>query len=124
MFHNIDIMEYYQKTLRTHIARFCPGVMILFGLCCVSSAIAQAQQAEFDTNPKLPANAVRRISEHVYAISAFPNIGIVIGDQASLVIDTGLGPRNGEAGFPATSADSVSCREQSSYILKDMECIP
>jgi glyoxylase-like metal-dependent hydrolase (beta-lactamase superfamily II) len=90
-------MESYLHTraLPTHGARFSPGAMILFGLCCVSSAIAQAQQAEFDTNPKLPANAVRRISAHVYAISGFPNIGMVIGDQASLVIDTGLGPRNG-----------------------------
>lgn len=56
---------------------------------------AQAQQAGFTTDPQLPTNAVQRISEHVYAISGFPNIGIVIGEQASLVIDTGLGPRNG-----------------------------
>ena len=37
-----------------------------------------------------------RISEHVYAIVGFPNIGIVIGNRATLVVDTGLGPRNGE----------------------------
>jgi glyoxylase-like metal-dependent hydrolase (beta-lactamase superfamily II) len=100
MFHNIDIMESYQRTLPagtlpTPITGLSPRVLILFGLCCVSSAIAQAQQPEFDTNPQLPANAVRRISEHVYAISGFPNIGMVIGNRASLVIDTGLGPRNG-----------------------------
>jgi len=64
-------------------------------MCCADSAAAQPQQADFDTAPQLAANAVQRISEHVYAISGFPNIGIVIGDQASLVIDTGLGPRNG-----------------------------
>jgi glyoxylase-like metal-dependent hydrolase (beta-lactamase superfamily II) len=76
----------------TRIILFCLG---LFGACCTSTAVAQARHAEFDTEPQLPANAVQRISEHVYAISGFPNIGIVIGDQASLVIDTGLGPRNG-----------------------------
>lgn len=43
----------------------------------------------------LPENSVTRISEHVYAIVGFPNIGIVVGDRATLVVDTGLGARNG-----------------------------
>jgi glyoxylase-like metal-dependent hydrolase (beta-lactamase superfamily II) len=66
-----------------------------FSAFCASNAFAQAGRVDFDTEPQLAANAVQRISEHVYAISGFPNIGIVIGDRASLVIDTGLGPRNG-----------------------------
>jgi glyoxylase-like metal-dependent hydrolase (beta-lactamase superfamily II) len=37
-----------------------------------------------------------RVSEHVWAIMGFPNIGIVVGTRATLVVDTGLGPRNGE----------------------------
>jgi len=36
-----------------------------------------------------------RVSEHVWAIVGFPNIGIVEGSRATLVVDTGLGPRNG-----------------------------
>ena len=68
-------------------------------LFCVTlltlNAFAQTGPADFDTEPQLAANAMQRISEHVYAISGFPNVGIVIGDRASLVIDTGLGPRNG-----------------------------
>jgi glyoxylase-like metal-dependent hydrolase (beta-lactamase superfamily II) len=36
-----------------------------------------------------------RVSEHVYALVGFPNIGIVVGNRATLVIDTGLGERNG-----------------------------
>src|SRR5580693_192789 len=37
-----------------------------------------------------------KISDHVWAIMGNPNIGIVIGSHATLVVDTGLGPRNGE----------------------------
>ncbi|HTB18367.1 MAG TPA: MBL fold metallo-hydrolase [Bryobacteraceae bacterium] len=43
----------------------------------------------------LPENSITRVSEHVYAIIGFPNIGIVVGSRATLVVDTGLGPRNG-----------------------------
>ncbi len=43
----------------------------------------------------LPENSVTRVSDHVYAIVGFPNIGIVVGNRATLVVDTGLGPRNG-----------------------------
>jgi glyoxylase-like metal-dependent hydrolase (beta-lactamase superfamily II) len=43
----------------------------------------------------VPENATKRVSEHVYSISGFPNIGIVVGTRATLVIDTGMGARNG-----------------------------
>ena len=43
----------------------------------------------------IPENSVIKISDHVYAIMAFPNIGFVVGDRSVLVVDTGLGPRNG-----------------------------
>jgi glyoxylase-like metal-dependent hydrolase (beta-lactamase superfamily II) len=43
----------------------------------------------------LPENSVTRVSEPVWAIVGFPNIGIVVGDRATLVVDTGLGARNG-----------------------------
>lgn len=36
-----------------------------------------------------------RVSDHVWAIVGFPNIAIVIGNGATLVVDNGLGPRNG-----------------------------
>ena len=36
-----------------------------------------------------------KISEHVWAIMGVPNIGIVVGTRATLVVDTGLGARNG-----------------------------
>ena len=43
----------------------------------------------------LPENSVTKVSEHVWAIIGFPNVGIVVGERATLVVDTGLGPRNG-----------------------------
>ena len=36
-----------------------------------------------------------KISEHVWEITGFPNIAIVAGSRATLVVDTGLGARNG-----------------------------
>jgi glyoxylase-like metal-dependent hydrolase (beta-lactamase superfamily II) len=55
-----------------------------------SPMLALAQQSMM-----LPENSVTRVSDHVYAIVGFPNIGIVVGDRATLVVDTGLGPKNG-----------------------------
>ena len=45
-------------------------------------------------NPIL-GEATTKVSDHVWAIMGFPNIGIVVGSRATLVVDTGLGPRNG-----------------------------
>jgi glyoxylase-like metal-dependent hydrolase (beta-lactamase superfamily II) len=36
-----------------------------------------------------------KVSENVWAIMGWPNIAIVVGSRATLVVDTGLGPRNG-----------------------------
>jgi glyoxylase-like metal-dependent hydrolase (beta-lactamase superfamily II) len=36
-----------------------------------------------------------KVSDHVWTIMGFPNIAIVVGNHATLVVDTGLGPRNG-----------------------------
>ncbi len=45
-------------------------------------------------NPLLGEDTVK-ISDHVRAIMGFPNIAIVTGTRATLVVNTGLGPRNG-----------------------------
>jgi glyoxylase-like metal-dependent hydrolase (beta-lactamase superfamily II) len=36
-----------------------------------------------------------KVSDHVWAIIGFPNVGIIVGNNATLVVDTGLGRRNG-----------------------------
>ena len=42
-----------------------------------------------------------KVSDHVYMLKGFPNVGIIVGDKATLVVDTGLGPRNGEIAMRA-----------------------
>lgn len=55
----------------------------------------QAQPQPIISDPLLAEHAVEHVSPHVYVIRGFPNIGIIVGDKATLVVDTGLGPRNG-----------------------------
>jgi glyoxylase-like metal-dependent hydrolase (beta-lactamase superfamily II) len=59
----------------------------LVGLTCLNAS-AQTAQALLGEN-------ATKISDHVWAIMGFPNVAIVIGERATLVVDTGLGPRNG-----------------------------
>jgi glyoxylase-like metal-dependent hydrolase (beta-lactamase superfamily II) len=61
--------------------------LLVFAAALASAAIAQ-------NNPVLTENTVK-ISDHVWAIMGWPNIGIVVGSGATLVVDTGLGPSNG-----------------------------
>jgi glyoxylase-like metal-dependent hydrolase (beta-lactamase superfamily II) len=68
-------------------------ITALLGLCLVAAPATYAQN-----NPVLGEDTVK-VSEHVWAIMGWPNIGIVVGTNATLLVDTGLGPRNG-----ATSA--------------------
>ena len=47
-------------------------------------------------------NATMKVSDHVYVIlddsvPLVPNVGIIVGNAATMVIDTGLGPKNAEA---------------------------
>ncbi len=49
----------------------------------------------------VPAGVTEKLTEHVWAIpdrsaSLVPNVGIIVGSKAVLVVDTGLGARNAE----------------------------
>jgi glyoxylase-like metal-dependent hydrolase (beta-lactamase superfamily II) len=51
--------------------------------------------------PLVQENKTIKVSDHVYVIpdgrvNLVPNIGIVVGARATLVIDAGMGPRNGQ----------------------------
>lgn len=67
------------------------GMTAALALGFLSLAGAQG----FDISPELSEKNLTQVSEHVYALVGFPNVGFVVGDQATLVVDTGLGPKNG-----------------------------
>jgi glyoxylase-like metal-dependent hydrolase (beta-lactamase superfamily II) len=64
-------------------------VRSMLGLCVAAAAVCYAQ-----TQPILGEDTVK-VSDHVWAIMGFPNIGVIVGANAALIVDTGLGPRNG-----------------------------
>jgi glyoxylase-like metal-dependent hydrolase (beta-lactamase superfamily II) len=61
--------------------------LLALGLATAATPYAQSQAILGEDTSK--------VSDHVWAIMGFPNIGIVVGANATLVVDTGLGPRNG-----------------------------
>ncbi len=69
----------------------CLTVTACFALGIVFAAAAEAQMQQAPLTEE-----TIKISEHVWAIMGFPNIAIVVGDRATLVVDTGMGPRETE----------------------------
>jgi glyoxylase-like metal-dependent hydrolase (beta-lactamase superfamily II) len=67
--------------------------ILALGLLCLMTATAYAQ-TDADRDKPLGEEIVK-VSEHVWQIVGWPNIGIVVGEKATLVVDTGLGIRNG-----------------------------
>jgi glyoxylase-like metal-dependent hydrolase (beta-lactamase superfamily II) len=70
-------------------------------LVAATGATAAAQPPASATPPLVKANATVKVSDHVWVIPdgnvpLVPNVGIIVGSRATLVIDTGLGPRNAE----------------------------
>jgi glyoxylase-like metal-dependent hydrolase (beta-lactamase superfamily II) len=64
--------------------------------------LAAPLAAQTPPPPIVKIEGLKQISPHVHVIPdnsvpLVPNVGYVIGDKAILVIDTGLGPRNGAA---------------------------
>jgi len=77
-------------------------VMLALVAALVATAHARAlAQTPPPADPLVRENATQKLSAHAYVIPdnnvpLVPNVGIVVGDRGTLVIDTGLGPRNGE----------------------------
>lgn len=72
-----------------------------FALCAVTIAPAQAQRT-YDRPPIVKEGTTIRISPHVYVIPdesarGVPNVGIIVGSRATLVIDPGMGLKSGQA---------------------------
>src|SRR5262245_54308015 len=75
------------------------AVYICFALLLASFCPTGAAQSP--PEPFVKENATVKLTAHTYVIpdmnvSTVPNVGIIVGDRGALVIDTGLGARNGE----------------------------
>jgi hypothetical protein len=78
-----------------------PLGLVVAVMALVARALPLAAQGS-PPPPIVKVEGLRQISPHVYiipdnSVPLVPNVGYVIGDQAVLVIDTGLGPQNGAA---------------------------
>lgn len=73
------------------------GLAAVLGLLCAAGAArAQGQMPQaLAAQPLVDEHTLTRVSEHVSALVGFPNVAIIVGTRATLVIDTGLGERNG-----------------------------
>ena len=81
------------------IPTILPSAVLAFALPAVSSA--RQAPAAAPAPPLIREHATVKLTDHVWAIPDFnvglvPNVGIIVGSKATLVVDTGLGPRNGE----------------------------
>ena len=91
-----------QLTQTRRLLRHALGLILA---SVAATALAQQPSSGQATAPAAPLireNATVKLTEHVWAIPDFnvglvPNVGIIVGSKATLVVDTGLGPRNGEA---------------------------
>ena len=79
------------------------SIALTTGIIGIALAAPQAQRAGGApaAPPLVRENATEKISDHVYVIpdnsvSMVPNVGIIVGSRGTLVIDTGLGVRNGQ----------------------------
>ena len=69
------------------------GAMAGVALAAAVGGAAIAQQGFGDA--KLSEANLKQVAPHTYVIMGFPNIGLVVGEKAVLVVDTGLGNANG-----------------------------
>ena len=79
-------------------ARFRRSLTIVAGAALLAVAPALAQPSA--PPPLIQQDAAIKVSDHVFVIldnnvGFVPNVGIVVGERATLIVDTGLGERNG-----------------------------
>jgi glyoxylase-like metal-dependent hydrolase (beta-lactamase superfamily II) len=79
-------MRVFDKKVKARVAIFVAiaAVVLISGTACAQ--IPQSLISE---------NSLKKVSDHVFVLVGFPNVGIVVGSRGTLVVDTGLGERNG-----------------------------
>lgn len=79
------------------------GSIALFAALTVTASLAVAQApAHAPAPPVVKEGTTVKLSEHVYVIpdekvGMVPNVGIIVGSKATLIIDPGMGLRSGQA---------------------------
>ncbi|HXP78905.1 MAG TPA: MBL fold metallo-hydrolase [Verrucomicrobiae bacterium] len=94
---------------RSNHRRYTTFLVLALGLLGVTvAAIANDMQEtaplghnQSQPPPLVQENKTIKVSEHVYMIpdgrvNLVPNIGIIVGNRATLIVDAGMGPRNGQ----------------------------
>lgn len=79
-----------------HSRALASAVALLVATC----GPALAQPAASSSPPLIAQDKAVKVSDHVFVIldedrSFVPNVGIVVGERATLIVDTGMGDRNG-----------------------------
>ena len=83
---------------------------VVFAICFGLWAAPAASLAQQPENIVLNEKDTRQLAPHVWALFGNPNIGIVVGSKGTLVVDTGLGRRNGATVAGVASKLSKSSR--------------
>ena len=78
-------------SILNHCSRARFSFLLIFAGAALMPGMARAQLKQ----PLLSDDNLKRVSDHVYVLEGFPNVACVIGSRATLVVDTGLGERNG-----------------------------
>ena len=82
--------------------------LLTFSTLAMTGAYAQMAQP-------MVSETTTRISDRVWAIMGFPNIAIVVGNSATLVVDTGMGPKNGATAIGEREPINRKHRQQKSH---------
>jgi len=77
-------------------------IRVVCAVAALGTAAASAQRGQPLPPPLIKEGVTQKIADHVYVIPDFdvvlvPNVTIVVGTRGALVVDTGLGARNGQA---------------------------
>jgi glyoxylase-like metal-dependent hydrolase (beta-lactamase superfamily II) len=80
--------------------RHIASLLALAALAAAPLAHAQAPSPAARPDPMVLAGSAQKVSAHVYVIPdrstpLVPNVGVIVGSKAALVVDTGLGEKNG-----------------------------
>jgi glyoxylase-like metal-dependent hydrolase (beta-lactamase superfamily II) len=78
-----------------------PTLSLLLAALATLEAAVWAAQSAAPPDPIVRENATVKVAEHVYVIPdanvpLVPNVGIIVGSRAALVVDTGMGLANGQ----------------------------